>query len=289
MQNHWHGPELGPAPGLKTHWTVWGRSCTDVLVWMHLKEQCHQTERSLVLTRLFFNSFRSHWAAVALILLCHFSFLTYSPNTWRSFTAIQCPALGRRFYLNLLFSLNMWATFPSITPTSAIAVLPAYKYVTDSWSSFLWRCCCWVNFCIKQGYQAYLDYHCLLAQWMEVSISVTTAGFTETQTRNLKANLWLSLHQRSSQLLVMHCLVGFWKKTLQWFPHHEQHGAPNTDWKSNLEFWVFETVDSPSFHVCSHFDVSHEVDDVLCWKTENTVTFVLVLWMMGFSKKTECF
>lgn len=33
---------------------------------------------------------------------------------------------------------------------------------------------------------AYLDYHCLLAQWMEVSISVTTAGFTE-QTRNSKS------------------------------------------------------------------------------------------------------
>lgn len=144
-----------------------------------------------------------------------------------------------------------------------------------------------MNFCIKQGYQAYLDYHFLLAQWMEVSISVTTAGFTETQT--LKADLWLLLHQRSSQLLVMHCLVGFWNKTLQWFPHHEQYGAPNTDWKSNLEFWVFETVHSPSFHVCSHFDVSHEVDDVSCWKTENTVTFVLVLWMMWFLKRLNVF
>lgn len=58
---------------------------------------------------------------------------------------------------------------------------------------------------------AYLDYHCLLAQWMEVSISVTTAGFTE-QTRNSKAALWLSLHQRSSQPLDIHCLVGFWKR-----------------------------------------------------------------------------
>lgn len=85
---------------------------------------------------------RSHWTAVALILLCHFSFLTYSLNTWGSFTAIQCPTLERRFYLNLLFSLNIWATIPSITPASAIAVLPTFIYVTDSWSSFLWRCCC---------------------------------------------------------------------------------------------------------------------------------------------------
>lgn len=58
---------------------------------------------------------------------------------------------------------------------------------------------------------AYLDYHCLLAQWMEVSISVTTAGLTG-QTRNSEAALRLSLHQRSIQLLDMHCLVGFWKR-----------------------------------------------------------------------------
>lgn len=54
------------------------------------------------------------------------------------------------------------------------------------------------------------DYHCLLAQWMEVSICVTTAGFTEQTHKPLKqAASWLSLHQRSFQLLDTHCLVGF--------------------------------------------------------------------------------
>lgn len=53
------------------------------------------------------------------------------------------------------------------------------------------------------------DYHCLLAQWMEVSICVTTAGFTEQTHKPLKqAASWLSLHQRSFQLLDTHCLVG---------------------------------------------------------------------------------
>lgn len=110
---------------------------------------------------------------------------------------------------------------------------------------------------------AYLDYHCLLAQWMEVSISVTTAGFTE-QTRNSKAALRLSLHQRSSQLLDIHYLVGFLKKTLQWFPHLEQYGTPNNDWKSNLDFWLkLLTIHHVVFSLWCITWSNH----ILCWKT----------------------
>lgn len=110
---------------------------------------------------------------------------------------------------------------------------------------------------------AYLDYHCLLAQWMEVSISVTTAGFIE-QTRNSKAALWLSLHQRSSPLLDIHYLVGFWKRhyncSLIWSSMVCQIMTQTVE---NPTSWVLtETVDKPFCHVCSHFDVWQEV--ILC-------------------------
>lgn len=135
---------------------------------------------------------------------------------------------------------------------------------------------------------AYLDYHCLLARWMEVSISVTTAGFTE-QTRNFKADLWLSLHQRSSQLLVMHCWVGFWKRHCSGFLITNSAVHQNTDWKSSLEFWVFETVDSPSFHVCSHLDVSHEAVMFCVGKLKTMWHMLWYCEWCDFLNRFQCF
>lgn len=107
---------------------------------------------------------------------------------------------------------------------------------------------------------AYLDYHCLLAQWMEVSISVTTAGFTE-QTRNSKAALWLSLHQRSSPLLDIHYLVGFWKR----------HYSGSLIWNSMVCQILTQTVENPTSWVDFEFDSN-------CWQTILSCVFTLYVW-----------
>lgn len=108
---------------------------------------------------------------------------------------------------------------------------------------------------------AYLDYHCLLAQWMEVSISVTTAGFSE-QTRNSKAALWLSLHQRSSQPLDMHCLVGSWKR----------HGSGYLISNSTVHQIMPE---NPT----SSFDWN-------CWRS--ILSCVFTLWCVTWSNRVLC-
>lgn len=99
--------------------------------------------------------------------------LIHSLNT--SFSAVQCPPLTWRFSTNRPFSIS---AFPPIS------VL--HTRINSIWLIFFPRCCrCWMNLCIKQGL-AYLDYQCLLDQWMEVSIFVTTAGFTEQTQITLK-------------------------------------------------------------------------------------------------------
>lgn len=99
---------------------------------------------------------------------------------------------------------------------------------------------------------AHLDYHCLLAQWMEVSISVTTAGLTE-QTRNSKAALWLSLHQRSIQLLDMHCLVGFWERHFSGFFISNSTVHKTMSENPSVGFWLKLLTIHPV--VCPHCDV----------------------------------
>lgn len=62
------------------------------------------------------------------------------------------------YYLNLLPSLNKCcyihstgpATLPPITAFSVIALFPTCTYFHSYWS-FPWCCCCWMNFCTKQG------------------------------------------------------------------------------------------------------------------------------------------
>lgn len=66
----------------------------------------------------------------------------------------------------------------------------------DHLSSLLPQLCCWV----KCRRVACLDYHCLLAQWMEVSTYVTTSGLAE-QTRNSKTKVYQSVLQASWQSL----------------------------------------------------------------------------------------
>lgn len=64
-------------------------------------------------------------------------------------------------------------------------LLTAHKL--DHFSSFLPHLCCWVN-CSRL---ASLDYHCLLALWMEVSTYVTTSGLAE-QTRYSKESRFMA-------------------------------------------------------------------------------------------------
>lgn len=140
-------------------------------------------------------------------------------------------------------------------------------HIFDSCSSFPW-----MNFKTSVSSRgAYLDYHCLLAQWMEVSISVTTARFTE-QTRNSKAALWLSLHQRSSPLLDIHYLVGFWKRrysgSLIW---NSMVYQIMTQVVENPTSWVWtETVDKPSCRVFTLWCMTWS-NHFLCWKIQKSM------------------
>lgn len=123
---------------------------------------------------------------------------------------------------------------------------------------------------------AYLDYHCLLAQWMEVSISVTTAGFTE-QTRNSKSR-FMAFTAPKVIPASWHELFGWiLKKRLQLVS--SSRTVRCTKWWLKIQPWVLtETVDNPSCHVFSHFDVSHEVNHVLCWENSKiTVKSVVIL------------
>ena len=123
-----------------------------------------------------------------------------------------------------------------------------------SCSSFPFCCRCWMNLKTSVSSRvAYLD--CLLAQWMEVSISVRRAGFTE-QTRNSKSR-FMAFHctKRSSQLLDMHCL-GWILKTKDTTVVSSSPTVWCTKYWLNIQPWVLiETVDNPSCHVCSKCDV----------------------------------
>lgn len=92
-------------------------------------------------------------------------------NTFKYFHSDAASEFRRKISprLNRRTQFSDSPTFPSIAAFSTICC----RCIT--WCS-LW-CCTFKTFVSSRV--AHLDYHCLLTQWMEVSISVTTVGFTE--------------------------------------------------------------------------------------------------------------
>lgn len=192
--------------------------------------------------RFIFNSRKTSYQLYPWYSFVTFSALTHSPNTSGFLTAMQLAALKWRLYLNLLPSLNRCCV-QSIGPYLLLLIFAfTHFYLDAAITEWTW------GFCIKQGGLPGLSL--FLTVWMEVSISVTTAGFTE-QTCNSKATLWLSLHQRSSQLLGFHCLVGFWKRHYSGF--FISNNMVHQIMTENPTCWVLsEIVDRASCHVVSH-------------------------------------
>lgn len=110
-----------------------------------------------------------------------FPALTHSLNTLGSFTV---SGLGMKTLLELIsFTKECWAC--SISFHYRFSCHCCSSNFTYIWQLFIFSLMLPLLNELKTSVSsrvAYLDYHCLLAQWMEVSISVTTAGFHRADT-----------------------------------------------------------------------------------------------------------
>lgn len=212
------------------------------------------------------------------------------PNVSGSFTV---SVLGLKILLELFSPPDQtevaafWvfgvAKFPSITAFPAITVHPTLILLKVAHLKLNAAAVQWAIKSSVSSRGAYLDYHCLLAQWMEVSISVTAAGFTEQTRNSLKA--LCGFHCTKGHPIFLTCTV--------WLDFEKRHfrgfliSSSVVQWLKTRPLVFNETVDNPSCRVCLHLDVQTSADRVLCWKTLKS------LWNVfrccNWCEDNECF
>lgn len=153
------------------------------LTWPH-----HQNNDLLVLTDFFFSSTLVGRALYP--LNCSVSFPAFNSLTSHSGLFHRDPACGpgMKTLLELTFltkQMLLHSEFLGLSHSLSLLLFPPslFLYIYFFLQSLIFSLMLpLLNLRLNTSVSsrvAYLDYRCLLAQWLEVSLSVTTAGFTE--------------------------------------------------------------------------------------------------------------